>query len=340
MSFIAPAFVTVNPSFIEPELVLNYTQASGFAEALSGGAPRIRLSEGARAVYFKRLDLRTRMAAGQSASNSLPGVSIVATYASAPTYLTQVRAEYNHHDTAAAGQWGVSIVNAYRLAMRQGHFQLMRLAALFGFQPANGEGLLNTPGETTVSLPADSNGNTTIVTYDNGQLGTFFLSQIASLISRTNQLGIAEEITILLPQRIGSLMQITNIVQLTSYQRPGAGTDTTAGLISKVAAEAGIRIKWAYDDTLIGKGAGGTDAILIVLPDVKKPDGGAFNTNEFAKVEPDMTAVTLQYADMAAPREIPTPLAGGAIDVLSEMRITSGIGLRGEGVTVVSAQYQ
>jgi hypothetical protein len=44
--------------------------------------------------------------------------------------------------------------------------------------------------------------------------------------------------------------------------------------------------------------------------------------------------------DMAAPREIPTPLAGGAIDVVQEMRSTSGWAIRGECVTVVSMKYE
>ena len=340
MAFLAPAFVTVNPSLIEPGVLLNYTQASGFIQAFSGGKPRVMLKEGDLAVYFKRLELRTRVAAGQAAYNALPGVDIVAEQASAPTYLLQVRAEYNHHDTAAAGNWGVSIVEAYRLGTRQGHFQLIRLGALYGFQPANGEGLLNSPNATTVSLPPDAGGNDTIVTYDAGQLGQFFLTQIAALISRTNQLGQAQEITILMPQRIGAIMEISDIVTLTGYQLVGGGSATTAELISKVASNAGIVIRWAYDDTLIGKGAGGTDAIVIVLPDVKKPAVGGINTNEFAKLEPGLNAVSLLYADMAAPREIPTPLAGGAIDVLSEIRVTAGIVLRGEGVTIVSAQYQ
>jgi len=46
------------------------------------------------------------------------------------------------------------------------------------------------------------------------------------------------------------------------------------------------------------------------------------------------------YTDVAAPIEIPTPLAGGAIDVLSEMTSTSGWAPRPEGVTIVSMQYQ
>jgi len=43
---------------------------------------------------------------------------------------------------------------------------------------------------------------------------------------------------------------------------------------------------------------------------------------------------------MPAPREIPTPLAGGAIDVLSEWRISSGWGVRPEAITILSAAYQ
>jgi hypothetical protein len=42
---------------------------------------------------------------------------------------------------------------------------------------------------------------------------------------------------------------------------------------------------------------------------------------------------------MAAPREIPTPLPGGAMDVLSEMRMTSGWAPRPEAVTVISMTF-
>ena len=102
----------------------------------------------------------------------------------------------------------------------------------------------------------------------------------------------------------------------------------------------GDTIVWAYDDTLIGKGAGGNDAVLVVMPEVEKPNGGRINTNEFAKLAPGIEACTLMYADMAAPREIVSPLPGGATDVLSEWRITSGWAIRPEAVTVLSLQYQ
>ena len=73
--------------------------------------------------------------------------------------------------------------------MRQGHFQLARSAALYGFQPANGEGIANTNGATSVNLPPDSNGNDTVVTYDNGQMGLFLIQQIGAIIRDLKQRG-------------------------------------------------------------------------------------------------------------------------------------------------------
>lgn len=340
MGNIAPAFVTVNPSYIAPDILLPYAQASGAFETLAEGQPLVRLSEGDLYAYIKRLDVRTKVAAGQSAYNSLPSISTTFSQISTPTYLLRVRGEYDHHDTAAVGRWGASIADIQRLGMRQGHFQLARTALLYGFNPVNGEGLVNTQGATAVNLPADSNGNTTVVTYDNGQMGIFLLTQFSSLKTRTMQLGLGQKFTILGPQRVLGAFEYQNIVQLTQFQRPGAGSAPTAQMVKDILEINEDEISWVYDDTLIGKGAGGTDAVIITMPEVKKPQGSKINTNEFAKLAPGMEACTLQYCDMAAPREIPTPLPGGAIDVLSEWRITSGWGVRPEAVTVISMQFQ
>lgn len=339
MAFISPAYVTVNPSYTVPELLLPYSQASGAFDLLPTGEPLVRLGEGDLLAYIKRVEIRTQMAAAQAAGNQLPSVSIVMSQISAPTYLQRVRAEYDHHDTAAAGQWGVSIVEANRLGMRQGHFQLARSSLLYGMNPANGEGLANTNGATALNLPTDPNGATTVVTYDNGYMAFFINSQIQAIKTRTNQLGTGRKFTILGPQRTLGTFEYS-VVQLTQFQRPGAGVTSTAGVVKDVLDWNDDEISWAYDDTLIGQGANGTDLVIICMPEVQKPEGSNFNTNEFAKLGPGLEACTLQLCDMAAPREIPVPLAGGAIDVLSEMRITPGWGVRGEAVTLVSMTYQ
>ena len=340
MGLSAPAYQVVHPNYMIPELILPYAQASGAFDLLATGDMLIRLGEGDQYVYGKRIDLRTRMAAGQSSYNELPSVSAQLSMISTPTYLMRVRAEYDHHDTAAGGRWAVSVPELHRLGMRQGHFQLARGALLYGMNPENGEGLLNSNGATAVNLPADSNGNTTIVTYDNGQLAFFLLSQILAIKTRTNQLGIGRQFTITGPQRVLGQMEY-NVVQLVQYQRIGAGTASTAGTVKEILMSNGDKIAWTYDDTLIGKGAGGNDAIIIAMPEVQRPVGaGRVNTNVFAELQPGLEACTLMLADMAAPREIPVPLAGGAVDVLSEWRVTSGWPIRPEALTIVSAQYQ
>lgn len=340
MANIAPAIVTVSPSFMEPELVVAYNQASGAFDTLPGAAPRVKLGEGDLAVYAKRIDVRTRATAAQSAANSLPSCTVVNQLLGTATYLLRNRAEYDHHDTAAASNWGYSIVEAQRLGMRQGHFQLARQGLLYGFNPLNGEGLLNSQGATAITLPNDTFGNASIVTYDAGQLAFFFTSQIGLLKSRTNQLGIGRKFVFLMPQRIGQQIEYADIVQLVQYQRIGAGSFTTAGAVKAIAMENGDEVYWGYDDTLIGKGAGGTDAILLVMPEVQRPEGDTINTNVFAEIAPGMSACTLMYADMAAPREITAPMPAGVTDVTSEWRITSGWGIRPEAITIVSALYQ
>lgn len=339
MANATPSFVMVNPSYVMPEILLQYQQASGAFDTLATGDPLVRLGEGDLAVYMKRLDVRTKVAAGQSAYNQLPSATVTANMISTPTYLLRTRAEYDHHDTAAFGRWGASIVDAQRLAMRQGIFQQMRNGLLYGFNPVNGEGLLNTNGATAVNLPADSNGNTTISTYDNGQLATFLLQQIGAAKTRTMQVGIPVRVTILTTQRILAAISYQGIVQLTQYQRIGGGVNTTAGTVANVAEWNDDEVMWVADDTLIGKGAGGTDVIVVTIPEVKKPASGRINTNEFAKLAPGFEGCNVQLCDMPAPREIPTPLPGGAIDVLSELRVTSGWAVRPEATTIISAGF-
>lgn len=339
MTIQAHAYVTLNPSFVEPEFVVQYSQASGFIETLADRNLRVRLGEDDLVVYMKAMNLRTKMAAGQSSANELPGVDIQATMFSTPTYLQRVRAEWDHHDVNAGSRWGFAVPEAYRLGSRQAHFQLIRNANLYGFNPQNGEGLLNAPGATAINLPPDSNGDDTVTTYDNGEMAFFLAQQILNIKTRTNQLGIVRDFTILGPQRTLGLFEY-NVVQLVQFQRTGAGTTSTAGTTKEILMANGDSLVWTYDDTLIGKGANGTDAVIIAMPEVAKPAGETINTNIFASLTPGNRTCITQYADMAAPREIISPLAGGATDFLQELRITSGWVPRPPALTIVSMPYQ
>ena len=340
MANITNSFVQLHPNYTMPEIIMQYQQPSGAFNALAGGTVSPRMAQGDMAVYIKRLNVKSAYIANQNPSNQLPSCTIDALQISAPTYLLRARAIYDHHDIAAADNWGFSLPEAQRLAMRQGIFTGLRNGLLYGFNPQNvGEGLLNTPGATTLNLPPDSNSHDTVVTYDNGQMAQFLASQVVAAKIRMNQLGTAARVVIVAPQRVIGQWQYS-IVQLTSYQRPGAGSASTAQTTESIIGWSGDSLEWAYDDTLIGKGSGGSDAVLLAIPEVKVPYVGSEpNTNVFATLTPGLSATTLQLTDLAAPKEITSPLPDGALSTISEMRATPGWAVRSQGITIISMQY-
>ena len=336
-----PAQAKVSPSYSDPDMIITYAQASGAFAALPDDAPKVKIGNDDLYVYVNSLDLRTETQSAQAAGNFLPSASLVANYYSTPTYLVRTRQQWNRHDTAAAANYAVSLPTALDLASKQGIFGQMRVALLYGFNPANGEGILNAPGITAVSLPADTFGNTSSRTYDAGQMALFWLTNIVQLKTGMYQSGanITNKIKVISPQRIFLAFAYSNIVQITSFQRPGAGSATTADVIARVAGDSGDTFEWFFDDTLIGKGTGGTDAIILTIPEVEVPDMPGINTNIFATLKPSLKAVNTMYADMAAPMKIPTPIADGGLTEVQELRITSGWTLRPQGVYVISMTY-
>ncbi len=341
MSYLFPAQAKVNPNFSEPELVVTYAQGSGFQETMAGGGLRVRLGADDLYVYFNRLDIRTESQAAQFGANWLPSASLVANYEQAQTYLLRNRNNYDRHMIAAAGRYNVSLPNATELGQRQGIFQQLRSMYWYGWNPANNEGLLNTQGATLVTLPADPLGNETVQTYDNGAMFQFLLQQYVALKTRMYQSGaqISNKIVFCSPQREFLQFQLGDVIQVTSYQRPGAGTSTIADAMQKVAEEGGDEIIWAYDDTLIGKGAGGNDAVVLCIPEIEVPTMNGLNTNVFGELQPSTKAVNVMYSDVAAPIKIQTPIPDGGITQLLEMRATAGWNWRPQGLTIISMPY-
>ncbi len=333
-----PAQARVSPSFAEPELILTYAQPSGAFGLLQGGNPRVKLGTEDLYVYINSLDLRTETLTSQAASNYLPSSTLVGSYNSTAAYLIRTRSDWGRHDIAAAGQYGVSLITAQEFAGRQAIAQQMRSMLLYGYNPANAEGLLNSANATSVTLPPDPLGNTRLTTYDNGAITLFLLGEIIAIKTAMYQAGIKNTIRFCGPQRVILALQMQMIIQVTSYQRPGAGTSTTAQAINEVMREAGDTVEWAVDDTLIGKGVGGADMLILTIPEIETPDIGGINTAEFNNLQPSMKAVNVMYADMAAPTKIPSPIPEGITEVL-ELRCTSGWNLRGQGLALISMPY-
>jgi hypothetical protein len=79
--------------------------------------------------------------------------------------------------------------------------------------------------------------------------------------------------------------------------------------------------------------------VILQMPEVDQPNGPEWDTNEFAKLEPNLAGCSFQYADMAAPLEITVPLALGAVDTLYEIRATCGWPVRPETTSLLSIPY-
>lgn len=338
---IAPQFITANPHLMEPQIMMQYFQASGFMSAFHNSEPTVKLGSEDLTVNVRRMNFRTQAGGAQSPYNNLPSVAIQMSLISTPTYLLRARSIFDHHDAAQAGVWGFGLPEALGDAMDQAIFQQMRTAGLYGMNPANGEGLLNTANAVAVQLPADTFGNTTISTYDNGQMALFLLSAVSALRIRTMQMNQKHRVVILGPQRVLAQWNSVGIVQLTSYQRIGGGSNTTGGTVEQILEQHGVTVEWAYDDTLIGKGSGGKDAIIITIPEIESPKKmNTVDTNNVAnKLNPAFPNCNTMYCDMVKPRIIQSPLPLGANELLAELRITSGWGKRPEAITIMSASF-
>ncbi|MHB1023699.1 MAG: hypothetical protein ACYC0Z_15005 [Acidobacteriaceae bacterium] len=336
-----PARARVNPHFAEPDFINQYSQASGAFEALEGGKTRVKLSPGDQYVYIDGLKMRAQQISGQVASNLLPSASIIAEQYSTATYLMRSGAIYDRHDMEAAAQYAVGLPTAQDFAMEETIYQAMRSALLYGVNAANGEGLLNTPGAISMNLPPDSNGNTTLQMYDNGQMALFWLLQINNLQNGMYQSGfnIKDRIVIVSPQRVFNYLINAAIIDVVSFQRPGAGTATVGQAMTMVTDSQGNTIEYYFDDTLIGKGQGGSDMVIMTIPELETPRGTPYNTNQFGELTPQMKAINLMYSDLPAPMKIPTPVEYGALSIVQEIRITSGWCVRPQGLYLVSIPY-
>lgn len=341
MSAFAPPITTVSPSMMNPDIVMQYSMASGAFDILPGGAPSARLGINDLVVYQKYLRARTQVHVSQSLPGQLPSASIVPSYDQMMTYRISSRSQYSYLDTDAASGWGYSLNNALQLANRQGHAQQLRNMLIYGVQASNNEGIANSPNATTVNLGSDSQGNDSYTTWDSGEMAKFVLGLIADQKTRMMLLGQALTTVVLCPQRFMKALEWTGVVELTSYQRPGGGTETVGTMIKNIADGAsGDNVYFCQDDTLIGKGAGGTDLIIVTNPEIVVPEARQdINTNIFATLMPNQKAVNVMFCDVAAPTEIPSPMPDGGITTLYTMRSTPGWNFRSEGVTLLSAKY-
>jgi len=337
MANLFTAKIQAQPSYTMPGMVVQQSLVSGFTTLLGGGNVQARLNTTDVAVYMNSLKMKANSVISQNPANSLPmGAEFIPEMRSIPTYFIRAKAEYDSHDVAMAGTWNVSLEQAIKLALKQSHFERIRDAALYGVNASNNEGILNAPNIFPESLPADSHGNTGWIDYDNGELLTWLLQRINDLTARTFTSGAPVRLAALMPVRLLNKLT-TGIVQLTSYQREGAGSNSVEGSLQAVLQWNGKDIEFGVDNTLIGKGDGGTDGIILCIPELVDQSDNAFNTNVFASLQPNISANIVQMCDTPEPVFKTVPLSLDNNEIMSEQKIIPAWGIRPEAITFISA---
>lgn len=332
------AKIQVQPSYTMPGMVVQQSLVSGFTGLLGGGNVQARLNASDVAVYMQSLKFKANSVISQNPANQLPsGVELMPEMRSIPTYFIRAKAEYDMHDVAAAGNWNVSLEAAIKLALKQSHFERIRDAALYGVNATNHEGILNAPNIATATLPADSHANTGFIDYDNGELLVWLLNRINDVTSRTFTSGAPVRLAFLMPVRLLNKLT-TGIVQLVTYQRVGAGSNSVEGTLHSVMEWNGKTLEFYVDNTLIGKGDGGTDGIILAIPELVDQSDNAFNTNVFASLQPNITANIVQMCDTPEPVFYTVPLSMQNNEIMSEQKIIPAWGLRPEAITFISAK--
>lgn len=331
------ARIQAQPSYTMPGMIVQQSLVSGFTGVLGGESVQAKLNNTDVAAYLTSLKMKANTTVSQAPANALSsGAELIPEMRSIPTYFIRGKVEFDHNDVSMASTWNVQLQEALKLSLKQSHYERIRDASLYGVNASNNEGILNAPNIVTENLPADSIGNVGWIDYDNGELATYILRLINDLTARTFMAGSPVRIALLMPVRLMNKLTM-GVVQLTSFQRSGAGSDSVAGLLETVIEWNGKTIELYPDNSLEGKGDGGTDAIVLCIPELVDQSAMPFNTNVFADLTPNITANVVQMCDTPEPVFYYTPLSLNTTEILSEQKIIPGWVTRPEAVTFISA---
>lgn len=349
-AFNAPVERLISRSRTLPGFIMRTGQTSGAFNLLPDRKFKTGLiSNTDLKIYAHTLEQHAQAYVNQFQANNFDNFSVNTGLIGTATYSVRTNASYTTDEMELASSYGGNLMEWMDKACLQAHFDQYRMLELYGFGK-QGEGILNAIGITKTNLPADSGGNTTVSTQDPGQLVTYFNKKILdrrSAMYMYNSGVTGMRTCIMSTQKIIGHLESVATVQLTDAQREGAGSFTAGDRIKYMQGMVGNEVEYLIDDTLAGKGDGGADVILIVIPEMVTQGAQGYasewNTNEFGTVAGGIKETLAAFSAFDMPRELTAPMgeaSGIRQIVLKENRVTCGWVFRPEAVTVISAHYE
>jgi hypothetical protein len=260
----------VVPHSIIPGVVAPISQDVDYLKAFAGVTKYGDL--GSDYLYLPTLDkVHTPTTVGQQWRGGVDSAQFSTSQLAWQYYTIQSRMEYTDQQAAKLAKMlpGIGIDSLLDKLCRQGINQRRHYGAIFGFDPAQTQGLVKQG--ITESLPADSDSHTTISTYNADELLAFLASQAREAMN--NSYGMAKPVVFMSSVRLVNYIK-TVMVNLTSYQMPGAGVDSIGGAYSRIVGEwLGVgKVEFIGDDLLKEAGTAGDDLIILVAPGLTEQD--------------------------------------------------------------------
>ena len=328
----------VVPHSIIPGVVAPVNQNADYIKALAGITKYGDL--GSDYLYLTTLDkIDTPTTIGQQWRGGVDTAQFSNNQLAWQYYTIQARMEYTDQQAAKLGKIlpGIGIDTLLDKLCRQGINQRDHYGTLFGFDPAQTQGLVKQG--TTATFPADSDAHTTVSSYNPDELMAFMATQARTAMNNTY--GMAKPVVFMSSVRVVNWIKSV-MLNLAQYQMPGAGVDSIGGAYSRVVGEwLGVgKIEFIADDLLKGAGTGGADVMLFVAPGLTEQDSVKPEYSQYLLGDLPMNMMNT-FKDEAGGLIISrNPVINRVTSADYSLQTTPGAVIRADAVRVIEATYE
>lgn len=328
----------VVPHSIIPGVVAPVNQNADYIKAFAGITKYGDL--GSDYLYLTTLDkIDTPTTIGQQWRGGVDTAQFSNNQLAWQYYTIQARMEYTDQQAAKLGKIlpGIGIDQLLDKLCRQGINQRDHYGALFGFDPAQTQGLVKQG--TTATFPADSDAHTTISSYNPDELMAFMATQARTAMNNTY--GMAKPVIFMSSVRTVNWIKSV-MLNLTQYQMPGAGVDSIGGAYSRVVGEwLGVgKIEFIADDLLKGAGTNSSDLMLFVAPGLTEQDAVKPEYSQYLLGDLPMNMMNT-FKDEAGGLIISrNPVINRVTSADYSLQTTPGAVIRADAVRVIEALYE
>lgn len=253
-------------------------------------------------------------------------------------YTIQARFEYTDQQAAKLAQLlpGVGVDMLLDKLCRQGVNQRRHYGALFGFDPAQTQGVVKQG--VTNSLPNDSDAHSTISTYNPDELLAFLASEARTAMN--NSYGMAKPVIFMSSVQVINYIK-TVMLNLTAYQMPGAGVDSIGGAYGRIVGDwLGVgKVEFIADDLLKGTGTAGDDLILLISPGLTDQDAVSpeYSQYQLSDLPANMMNTFMDSAGGLIRSQ--NPIINRVTSADYSLQTTPGAVIRQDAVRVIEADF-